>query len=387
MHLRHTKFNDRFQEEMVARGFDPEIVQRMFDSGFGFRNVMTDFRGGSELQINDGAYGTKQMSALFPFERMKRILSGDSDFRANPPSYQIGSLDELLGILQTERHQRFFKTGRMTFRGQSREYHMQRPFPNPVQADSAGLERLIIPSFWRRFHGDWKGRFGSGQPESIFQTWEGDALVYYGLPPASELSERNMKRYGIHSMSDLEDFDDPESREYGRRWRTYKMMPHPNLFLIEQHYGIDTCGLDVTFDPGTAIYFATNKFRKTPEGKAFYEEIETGEHQGVLYSFVFTNPGVTSTRDLIREVGIFGHIPPTRPIRQQCALLGFDAYSFNAALTDVDAVFYLKPDFDTKGLPRFRELFPGPDEDPFYAALLDIRQKDPSALEGFVEYV
>lgn len=166
----------------------------------------------------------------------------------------------------------------------------------------------------------------------------------------------------------------------------YKTMPQPDLFLVEQHYGIDTCGLDVTFDPGTALYFARHKFQKRADGKAYYDDIVPGHHHGVLYSFVFTNPGVTKTKDMVRDVGVFDHIPPTRPIQQQCALLGFDAFSFNAALTDVDAVFYLKPDFDTKGLPEFRDLFPGPGDDPFYAALLDLRQKHPSALEGLVEY-
>lgn len=199
---------------MTARGFAAEVIDRMLASGFGFLGIMTDFRGGSELQINDTAYGNKQNSGLFPFARMHRILNGERDIRATFPTYEIGSLDELMAILHSNNHKHFFESGRMTFRGQTREYYMTRPFPNPVQADASGKERLIIPSFWRQFKDDWNARFDSGQPNSIFESWVGDALVYYGLPPAHELSERNTARYGIHSMTDLEGFDDPESREW-----------------------------------------------------------------------------------------------------------------------------------------------------------------------------
>jgi hypothetical protein len=88
-------------------------------------------------------------------------------------------------------------------------------------------------------------------------------------------------------MSDLGDFDDPESREYGRRWRLHKVMQPGELILVEPHYGIDTCGLDVTVDLGVALFFASNRFSRRSNGKAYYEPIQAGEHQGVCYAFVF----------------------------------------------------------------------------------------------------
>jgi hypothetical protein len=378
--------SSEFFRQLEAEGFAPNAIEAMAESGFFLLNVMTNFSGGSELQIADSAYGNKQHSGFFSFSRMKRILADERDIKAAPPVYRIRSLDHLNEILNSDRHGAFLQSGRLSFRGQNNEYWMSRSFPNPVQADSAGRERLVIPSFWRQFRDDWIARFNANVPGSIFETIYGDDLVYYGLPSGPELADRNFARYGLHTMSDLEDFDDPESQEYGRRWRLHKLSGAPDLFLVEQHYGIDTCGLDVTFDAGTALFFATHKFMRNDQGKAYYDEIPKGSHRGVLYSFVFTNPWLTSTHHMVKDIGVFNHIPPTRSIRQQCALPGFDAYSFNASVTDIDAVFYLEPDFETRGLPNFQELFPGPNEDPSYAALLDVKRKKPRALEGLVEY-
>lgn len=381
-----TPDHDSFRRELSVLGVGQDVIEAMVASGFTLTGVITDFRGGTAIHIADTAYGNKQISGLFSFERFLQILNEGQREHIDSPTYEIGSQAELKQILLSERHRPFFESGRMSFRGQNNEYWMKRPFPNPVRAEADGKERLIIPSFWRQFRDDWNKRFKADLPASIFSTYLADKLIYYGLPSPLELSERNFKRYGPHTLSDLEDFDDTESREYGRRWRIHKVIQPSDLFLIEQHYGIETCGLDVTFEPGIALYFATHKFRKNIEGKAYFEAIPRGEHQGVLYAFVFTNPGLTSTRDLVREIGVFDHIPPTRPIRQHCALPGFDAFSFNAAVTDLDAVFYLKPEFDDSDLPQFLELFPDSNEDPFYEALLTIRKENPKVLEGLVEY-
>jgi hypothetical protein len=191
-------------------------------------------------------------------------------------------------------------------------------------------------------------------------------------------------------MSELEDFPDPESQEYGRRWRRSKVEGTANrdLPLVEQHYGIDTCGLDVTFDFRVATFFATNKFRYRDDGTAFYEHVDGGLHTGVVYGFVFRDPPLKKTAELVTEVASFNHIPPTRPVKQQCALPFFHSYNMNEAVCDLDFVMYLDPNFDRTAMLDVESLFPSRDDDPFYGAVLDLKSRYPS-LEPFsrlVEY-
>lgn len=157
--------------------------------------------------------------------------------------------------------------------------------------------------------------------------------------------------------------------------------------VIEQHYGIETPYLDVTFDLRIALFFATHRYN-VENGKAYYSEIPKGEHQGVVYSFVFHNPSVTYSKDLVKDISCFDHIPPTRPLRQNCALRFFDRYAINEAVTDIDTIFYLSPDFDTTGIATFEELFPSAEEDKFYKALIEIHKEygDTEPLNGFAIY-
>lgn len=379
-------------EQLRLRAVPSEQIDRMLASGYYLRTISMYGMGESIRCVADSFYGSKWLVGLTPIDEFLSGATHPGPFLIPSAvrTYTVGSLAEIESILANERHAKFHQAGRLSFRGQSREYHVRRPFPNPVLALN-GAERLIIPSFWRRFRDGWSKRFDATVPPSIFTTIYGDDLIYYGIPDWQTLAERNVKRYGLHTMSDLEDFPDVDSREYGRRWQKFKVAGsmRMELPLVEQHYGIDTAGLDVTFDVGVAAFFAANRFvTRAEDGTAHFLLPPPGGHTGVLYGFVFRDPPLRREEELVREIPIFDHIRPLRPIHQQCALPFFHALNLNEAACDLDFVMHLTPDFDPSGLPEQRHLFPSRADDPFYDAALAVRQKfsECGPYNQFIEY-
>ncbi|MCX6876625.1 MAG: hypothetical protein NTW21_22880 [Verrucomicrobia bacterium] len=143
--------------------------------------------------------------------------------------------------------------------------------------------------------------------------------------------------------------------------------------LVQQHYGIASSGLDVTFDLGTALFFATHSLGWTADGKGQDTAIPGDEISGVVYCLKFTDPPLRSTSAMVTELGIFDKYPPLRPLRQSCALPDFDSLAINEAMADTDAILVLEKHFDSSGIPTVTDLFPSPEDDPFYKVLLDAK--------------
>jgi hypothetical protein len=98
--------------------------------------------------------------------------------------------------------------------------------PNPRVADADGKERMIVPGFWRSSVGHGMSDRPVPEPGSILTSIFADPLIYRGIENWQDLSRRNFERYGIHTLSDLEHFPDPESQEYFKRWKTHKIEGH-----------------------------------------------------------------------------------------------------------------------------------------------------------------
>jgi len=373
----------QYRETFISYGIDESTADRLAKSGYWSNNPSSSLPSDTEPRIADSFYGSKLGLGS---ASVSNFFSPPS-WKVAPPEYEVSSIREIHEVL--ERPENACHLGGMSFRGQTREYFTKRPYPNPI-AEINGQERLIIPGYWRKFSDNWNDRFDAPAYRSIFQSVLGDDLLYYGIPNWQTLGARNYERYGLHTMSNLEDFPDPESREYGRRWRAVKVagMLNPDLPIVEQHYGIETIGLDVTFDISVGAFFAAKKFTWRDDATAFYAEIPPGEHRGVIYCFVFRDPRLTETQDMAREIAAFDHIEPTRPIRQKCALPCFDFASINEAVGDLHCIFRIAPDFDPVGLPSADDLFPTPAHDPFYHAALAIKRQyeDPHPLTDIIEY-
>lgn len=374
---------DLTYEILSKRGLNQREAETLLHEGYYLRGFNSFRPRADDAFICDSFYGSGLGCALHPLDD---FLSGNVHTAA-AREIQINSSGDLIAYLDAPEQARL--RDRMCFRGQGREYVTRRGYPNPALAVE-GQERLIIPAYWRHFKDDWRARFKAPEYRSIFTDFRGDDLIYHGIPDYRTLGERNAARYGPHSMGDLEDFPDWESKEYHRRWYAAKIVgPYiRDPALIEQHYGIDTPGLDVTFDPLMAEFFATNRFVSLPDGRARYEPTARGDHQGVIYCMVFGAPTLKRSADMVREVSLFDHIPPTRPIRQSCALPFFNAHDFNNAVCHLHCVLRLSEDYQVTVPLSPSRVFPSVAEDWFYAAALDVKHRsgDDHPLAKIVEY-
>lgn len=157
--------------------------------------------------------------------------------------------------------------------------------------------------------------------------------------------------------------------------------------MLEQHYGMATAGLDVTFDLKTALFFASHRFVRQADGRCRYERVPAGQHRGLVYCLVFIDPALTRSSDAVEAIPIFEHLDPRRVYRQQCALPIFDADAVNEAICHARLILELTHDFDITGLPRSQYLFPPSSEDTFYGALLNAKREHPEFFGDVVEYV
>jgi hypothetical protein len=377
-------------EALRSSGVGPARIEDVIGSGYRLlpSSSVLDSRDSVGVVV-DTFYGSTMPASHFDFATFAEYVKGtECPFRYNPRRIPVRSLVHAREVLERPENKRWLDEGRLSFRGQSQEYFTRRPFPNPYVGNDSGEEPLVIPAFWRQFRDDWNSRLGQ-QCASIFRGLHADEFIYHGIPQWQRLAEINLARYGDHSMSDLEDFPDPESREYYRRYIKFKVELDRNVDipLVEQHYGIKTNGLDVTFDIGVALFFAVNQARRDTHDRIVFERANSDLPTGVVYMFVFRAPSLSTTQDMVEQVLTFKHLHPERPIRQRCALPFFHDWCINEAICHCHGILEITPDFDDGCLPTAAELFPSPDEDPFYRVALDFRRRNPGRYGDFVEYM
>jgi hypothetical protein len=379
---------EEFRECLRRYGVDDVRSEQALTSGYSLRhNIRRPGAAAPTTCVWDTLYGDKELSALFEVEDFVEYLMASPGERKrlrearrrvkHGHEHVVRSLAELRAMLKAPPHSEFVAEGAMCFRGQPREHYLTRPVPNPVLADEDGRERQILPAAWREYREDLLAR--PNHPDrQLLRTIAVDHLVYYGIRPG-KLWRR--------------DFDDPtpaERRKFERRHRRHKarLSTDDDMAAVEQHYGVKTRWLDVTFDARVAAFFATHTFQRGSAGTWHCSPLAPGHRESVIYAFVFYSPTLTQTTDIIRELGIFGHCRPLRPRAQKCALRYYGPFAINEAAADLHATFKLAPDFSPKGLPTFPELFPEPERDPFYRAVLDIKAVLPDVwpYSEFAEY-
>lgn len=273
---------------------------------------------------------------------------------------------------------------------------------------------MIIPSHWRKYTSDFDARPFREEPPLLLTTPRAGHVLYGDIQDWNQLEARRTRDFPLLNTlqkvlraDDFAAFKAFESevnvkellrsakrvhekayRRYNERWIkhniTAEMSEEP--VLIEQHYGMPTMGLDLTFELSVAAFFATHQLVRTESRLADHIPVAEGEHQGVIYCFVFEDPPVVKSARLITKLELFDHCPPLRPLRQKCAFEFFHSENFNEAAVELDAMFFLKPDFDVARVPNKYELFPGPAEDSFYRALIESKRLHIDIFEPVVEY-
>ncbi|MFT9323605.1 MAG: FRG domain-containing protein [Acetobacter sp.] len=147
------------------------------------------------------------------------------------------------------------------------------------------------------------------------------------------------------------------------------------VMALAQHYGLPSHGLDITDDVDVAIWFATNRF-KTIDGISSYTTMRNGdwgdtpEEWPVIFACQQVTHSLNMSIQTCEELDRFG-LPAMRPQRQKASFfLGGHSDHQNRLAEAVVCAFRLAPgDWQTEY--NFDSLFPSPEEDPAYAAMLD----------------
>ncbi len=384
--LPFSKFYEKKQsilyKKLIDNGINETKAKDVVESGY----YMT-----SEKSFVYDSYYSPQwaMVGQFAFKDFISSLNGQHKYNSiKRKTSTVNSIDEIIKILKSDPHSKHcLEQGSLSFRGQRKEYFTKRTVPNPSLANKNNEERLIIPSIYRKYINNFQSRIMDEKPQWVFQSLLAEDLIYYGMENSIVISKRNYEKYGIHNISDLQNFPEPENQEYYKRWSQIKVQgsSFPDIAIISQHYGFHTYGLDLTFDPKVAAFFATHNFTWKENGKADYNPVKNDEHEGIIYCFYFRAPQIRQTRDIINEIPAFDYISPLRPINQSCALPFFPPDRFNEANQFLFHVFKINKDFDMSELPSKQHLFPSTKIDKFYEACVDVKQKN-EIWSDFVEY-
>jgi hypothetical protein len=384
------------QELLTEKGFSKAVIKDVLDSGYLAMQADT-FVAGKSMHVVDGFYGSKTLYGLIPLGIFCEYLRRPRESFAFPKMrkrYKVRSVDEAINRLRNDLNEPFFSAGEMAFRGQTRRHTIKRPIPNPSARDIHGNEDLILPSYWRKFLHSFIDRPATIKSETI-RAFFSDPLLRGKIPEDALRTIENFESYGYHEMEETfvwGKVNDPTLAEtiYNRiapeqyvrltkQGRLLRQLP-----LTQQHYGIATAGIDVTFDLATACFFALNSFRLGEGDKGFFHRMRKNINP-IVYGFVFHDPPLTKTRDLVQSFDWFEHLKPIRPIRQRCAIVGTDSFSVNVAVPDIAVIFELDRNFKDKNIPDQNYLFPNKDEDPFYSYLLE-KRKTNQAWKEVVEY-
>lgn len=337
---------------LAAKHISASLIDAVADAGFYMRSWIDPFAGKTWRSVSDLMYGNKQFSSSFELDDFIKYIHGQHIFPAPPPlrCYEAKSIEDIEHILADPVRAHYLSEGSFTYRGQPQEYKYKRKIPSPVRADQAGYEISTLPGVYR-------------QREHFYS---------FAIPYQESRS--------FDSILPLLEPNNPDV------WLDHSFAL--DIMRTEQHYATQTSGLDVSFEMDTAIFFATHKFRWTTAGKAYYEPVETGEHTGVIYCFRFRDPPVKRTQHLIKDFDLFKTLQPLRIIRQDCGLPLLGPHERNIALTDMDCIIRLHPDFllpeSFRKTPPF--MFPSTSEDMFYGKLLELRDQFPEELGSVVEY-
>ena len=349
-------------ERLVRDGIPMTIAEDLVDSYYAYYGQKVeshsgDTIGNDDLILIDMYYGV--------YERYKNIVNYyDKDLLPPVRTVWVSSLKEAQDAI-ADFTKNWNKNRFLTFRGMNREYFLNRKYKNPLSPKIDGKEPSLLPSYWRNHDNDEDAIL----EEQFFRTSFAEELIYNGIDVA-ELAKRNTEKYGIHSISDLEDDDDPISQEYYKRWqaKTYDL---GEAALLAQHYGFCTRDLDITFDLAVGSFFAAYKFIMKENGKATYKPNINKE--AAVYCFDFGHS--IRKENEFSSSRLFAHAFPERPKRQKCVGYGAGFMEFNEPAGHIVYRLKLNDDFDIAELPKPEELFPSRQEDAFYDLLLQYKEK------------
>ncbi|WP_430404176.1 FRG domain-containing protein [Hyphomonas sp.] len=309
-----------------------------------------------------GALSSANNRTRFSPSQFPRALENASSRVSVHHTQSLKELSELVGKIKSE------AKNRLLFRGQTKNYALKRPRPNPnFLVDGIG-EISLLPSVWRRVLRDGYDVLHCFQDLGLFE-W---SKIFYDQIDVEDIDRRleilRSKGEYVLTMGDMEVCSDPIVRKFGRLRMDISLGHNLNLrdalHTLLQHYGLYSPVLDLTSELNVALFFATHRFVKM-DNRARYDFVGTNDQQSVLYVFEENKHEMAAHK---RE-RTFDALEPLRPMRQSCVVCRSDTYAMNLPADFLRHVLFLNFDLN-KPLPaNVDHLFPSVDDDRFLAAL------------------
>lgn len=280
---------------------------------------------------------------------------------------KVKSIEELISVVDSMKGSR-----QLVFRGQIKNYFIDRKINNPHLTIKDYGEISLLPSIWRRMYNKNQQSFTEFNSLSLFE-W---SHIFYSAFDLEEIEKRHkaLTEAGefISTMSEMEDCSDEMLREFGKfrmdlsMGKDYNLLP--TLTTLLQHYGLLSPVLDLTESLEVALFFATHKYQQT-EALSNYKFIGSNDKQAVVYVLDYVN--VEMQRHNERD-DFLKYLEPQRPVKQKCVICQTNQYSINLPALYLKSAIIL--DFNISnnisGLTA-EDIFPYKDEDKFLKALYE----------------
>lgn len=340
----------RMQEYLKGEGIEEDLIEDMVESGYICFNQ----------SIYDTYYGFKSsFLSSITLEQIKFYQENRKHRRIFPSPDKIFTvknfreIDDILGNIK-------LKHKNIVYRGATNLYTFKRPFPSPYFSDGNGCEISLVSSYFRKFSQDYMERIEKESVISFLRPFLHN--VYY------EQFNDLWLQFSNGKISHEDFYDQAETFRDGL-WSNY--ISNTDASTVEQHYGIDSRMLDVTFDIKIALFFAFNNLVKIES--SYYDYVEIGKKE-YTNAVVFVLRPHTDLQDIIEwkydDIEVNGH-KCIRPIRQQCTSLSSSIDAINEAASEIIAIIRFSEEFVLPSdMPEKSYLFPSPKEDPFFEALI-----------------
>ncbi len=340
----------RMEEYLKGEGIKDDLIENMVESGYICFNHI----------IYDTYYGLKnEYLPPITIEQIKFYQENKRHRRVFPPFDKIFTvknfmeIDDILSDIKS-------KYKNVVYRGATNLYTFKRPFPSPYFSDSNGYEISLVSSYFRKFSQNYMERIEKESIISFLRPFLHN--VYYEQFNDLWLQFENGEI--LH-----QDFCDRAESFRDKLWNNY--ISNTDASTVEQHYGIDSRMLDVTFDIKIALFFAFNNLVKIKN--SYYDYVEIGKKE-YTNAVVFVLKPHTDLLDILEwkydDIEINGY-KCIRPIRQQCTSLSSSIDAINEAASEVVAIIKFDKEFELPtDIPEKDYLFPSPKEDPFFEALI-----------------
>ena len=356
-------FSPNFQEtidKLQATGLTKDQAIILFNSGYvcieGFDILIDRYYGGAISSIDN--------RTRFSLESAKELLNQPPCSRTKVE--KITSIEHLNSVVESLKGR-----GRdILFRGQTKNYTIQRKVNNPYLTIDGFGEVSLLPSVWRRMVNVNPQSFTPFTSLSLFE-WSSIFYTAFDIPEIERRHEAlNKAGENIYTMSAMEDCSDEMLREFGKFRMDLSMgMEHnlrTTLTTLLQHYGLHSPVLDLTESLDVALFFATNKYEKKGD-LSTYNFVGSNNGQSVIYVLRYNNE--MERHDQRDE--FLKYLEPQRPIQQKCVVCRTGEYAINLPNLYLETVLVLDFDFPKeKSKIKTEQIFPGKDTDKFLNSIL-----------------